>query len=133
MTLKQLSRCSVLRCRLLRAEELLLSLREAVRPKAPVIDGMPHVPGIKDKIGNLAAEIADLSKRIDSLKVELRQEELVLSGYIEAIDDERLRMIFRLKFLRDLTWEQTADVLGDNYTEESVKRLIYRYLAVCDP
>ena len=132
LTLREISRYSVLRSRLDRAEELLLSLREAARPGSSIIDNMPRAPGIKDKVGNLAAEIADLTERIKYLKEEMLQEEEHLTVFINSVDDERLRTIFRLKFLRDLTWMQTTEILGDNYTEEAVKAIAYRYLSFTD-
>ena len=130
MTLQEISRYSVLRGRLERAEELLTSLREAARPGALVIDGMPHAPGVKDKVGNLATEIADLTERIKYLREELRQSEKQINKFITSVDDERLRMAFRLKFMRDLTWMQTAEIMGEKYNEEGVRKLCYRYLGI---
>jgi len=128
MTLKEISRYSELRERLWRAEELLRSFQEAIRPGSPSMSGMPSTPGIKDKVGDLAVEIADLSERIKYLKEEIRQEEQRIKELIESVNDERLRMIFRLKFLRGLTWMQTAETMGEKYTEEGVRKMCYRHL-----
>ena len=38
-------------------------------------------------------------------------------------------LIFRLRFVRCLTWAEVADLLGDYYTEEGVCRMAYNYLA----
>ena len=51
------------------------------------------------------------------------------SGVKATIQDARLYLIFRLRFVRCLTWAEVADLLGDYYTEEGVCRMAYNYLA----
>ena len=69
MTLKELNGHFVLRERLARAKEMLASLQAAACPGAQVLTGMPHAPGVSDKVGDLAVEIADLEGRIQILMV----------------------------------------------------------------
>ena len=71
MTLKELNGHFVLRERLARAKEMLASLQAAACPGAQVLTGMPHAPGVRDKVGDLAVEIADLEGRIQILMNEL--------------------------------------------------------------
>ena len=59
MTLKELNGHFVLRERLARAKEMLASLQAAACPGAQVLTGMPHAPGVSDKVGDLAVEIAE--------------------------------------------------------------------------
>lgn len=128
MTLQEISQYMKLRERLERDEEILESLRAAACPGAQVLTGMPHAPGIRDKVGDLAVEISDMEERIRFLQKEIAQEKKSIEVFINTVQDERLRMIFRLRFLRCLTWQATADILGWAYSEDSVKRLCYRYL-----
>ncbi len=133
MTLKELSQCYKLRERLLKNEDMLRSLRETIAPGGQVLTGMPHAPGVKDKVGDLAVEIASLEQRIEKLKVELGKKEKAVETLIEAIpDDEYLQMVFRLRFIRCLTWGEVAAVIGGGNTENSVKSACYRYLKTCN-
>ena len=52
---------------------MLQSLRDAACPGAAALTGMPHTPGIKDKVGDLAAEIVDMdAARIDKVLVSMK-------------------------------------------------------------
>ena len=50
---------------------MLQSLRDAACPGAAALTGMPHTPGIKDKVGDLAAEIVDMDARVGFLEEEV--------------------------------------------------------------
>ena len=128
MTLKELNQHFALRERLSRAKEMLASLQAAACPGAQVLTGMPHAPGVSDKVGDLAVEIADLEGRIQILMNELSLEESKINLFISAIENDQTRMIFRLRFLRCLTWGEVATVIGGHNTEGSVQKICYRYL-----
>ena len=110
---------------------MLQSLRDAACPGAAVLTGMPHTPGIKDKVGDLAAEIVDMDARVGFLEEEVKSSEGQIMPFIQGIDDDQTRIIFRLRFLRGLAWKEVATVVGGN-TEESAKRICYRYLSSLD-
>lgn len=132
MTLQELSQYFKLRERLDRDEEILESLEATACPGAQVLTGMPHTPGVKDKVGDLAVEIADMKERIRFLEEEIAREEVKVSAFITAIENDQTRMIFRLRFLRCLTWGEVAAVIGGRNTEAAVKNMCYRYLESCD-
>lgn len=129
MTLTELSRHFKLRMRLERNEEMLEFLQAAACPGAQNLDGMPHASGLRDRVGDLATEIADLKGRIRYLRNEIAREKRAVIAFIRTIDDEQLRIIFRLRFIRCLTWGEVAGVIGGRNTEEGVKAACYRYLA----
>ena len=114
--------------RIHRAEEMLAGLQSAASPGAQLLSGMPHPPGVKDKIGDLAAEIADIKQLIRELKQIAEQERAKAVAYINNIDDEQTRMIFRLRFLHCLTWPEVAEIIGRKNTASGVKSACYRYL-----
>ncbi len=132
MTLEELSGYYRLHIRLERNLEMLESLEAAAHPGAQLITGMPHAAGVRDKIGDLAVEIADLKDRILSLRKELDRKEAEISGFIAAIENDQTRTIFRLRFLRCLTWGEVAALIGGRNTEASVKSICYRYLESCN-
>ena len=132
LTLEELNRYFVLRERLAKAKEMLVSLRAAACPGAQVLTGMPHVSGASDKVGDLSIEIADLEGRIQILMNELSKEEAKINLFISSIENDQTRMIFRLRFLRCLTWGEVAAIIGGNNSESAVKNICYRYLESCD-
>lgn len=127
MTLQELTQQIKLRERLERDKEILEYLKAAACPGAQVITGMPHAPGVKNKVGDLAIEIADMKERIRYLEAEIAEKEAEVIEFIGTIEDERLRVIFRLRFVRCLTWQQTADAMG--LEAESVRKTCSRYLS----
>ena len=131
MSLKELSRYYRLHMRLERNQEILRSLENAAHPVAQALTGMPHASGVTDKVGDLAVEIADLKNRIQALEAELAREETRLNSFISTIENDQTRTIFRLRFLRCLTWGEVAAVIGGRNTENSVKSICYRYLGSC--
>ena len=134
MNLEDLNRHLALREKLDKAQELLISLRAAASPGTAKLTGMPHAPGVKDKVGDLAIEIADLSSRIEFLNAELARQEPEIEDFIAEIEDLQTRIIFRLRFLRGLSWKEISQVLGKFTSENSVKTACYRYFRVnsCD-
>ena len=128
LTLQELSQQIKLRERLERDKIILNSLQEAACLGAQVLTGMPHTPGVRDKVGDLAIEIADMKERVRYLETEIKAKDKAVSDFVFGIEDARLQMIFRLRFIRCLTWQRTAEILGVDYTEDKVKKLCYRYL-----
>ncbi len=128
MTLQELSDHFKLRERLDRNLEILDSLEAAACPGAQVLTGMPHTPGFRDKVGDLAIEIADMKERIRYLRKEVESSELQISNFIDNIENDHTRMLFRLRFMRGLTWKEVASVIGGRNTDVGVKSACYRYL-----
>ncbi len=89
---------------------------------------MPHAPGVKDKVGNLAAEIVDMEKSIKQLRLDMAAEERRVTKFIDAIDDEYIRRIFRLRFIMCYPWNKVAETVGGGNTEDAVKKTCYRYI-----
>ena len=120
MTLQELNRNFELHVRLKKAKEMLQSLWDAAHPRGQVLTGMPHAPGVKDKVGDLAIEIADLEERISYMEREMACREQQISGFIQSIEDD---------YLRTLSWKDVAAIVGGHNTEASVKSACYRYLS----
>lgn len=113
-----------------RAEDLLNRLREAAEPGAQVITGMPHPPGVKDRVGSLATDIAHVDARLTALRTAVAESEARVSPFIDSIEDVVTATIFRLRFLKGLEWKDVAAVVGGRNTAETVKKQCYRYLHV---
>lgn len=133
MTLIELNRYFELVSSLARTNELLENLRAAAYPASPALTGMPHAPGVKDKIGDLAIEIADLDIRKKYIENEIQIQKEKVEKFVESIEDYYIRTIFRLRFKRGLSWKEVAATVGGRNTEESVKSVCYRYLKKVAP
>ena len=128
MTLEKLNQHASLRRQLAEAKELRASLEAAAGPGAQVITGMPHTPGYRDKLGDLAAEIADVSRDIKRLEIEIGRHEGEIAAFVQTIRDPHIRTVFRLRFLRGLEWGEVADVIGGGNTASAVSNACYRYI-----
>ena len=128
MTLRELSIYYKLHERLERNRQMFSSLYTAAGLGAQEITGMPHAPGVSDEVSNLVIEIEDLKERISHLESECAREKRILERYIDTIEDDQTRMVFRLRFLHCMTWPQVAGAIGGRNTANSVKLICHRYL-----
>ena len=64
MTLQELSKYYDIQMTLEKDREALERLRQRITPASPQLTGMPHTPGVRDKVGDLAVELADMDERI---------------------------------------------------------------------
>ena len=129
MTLQDLNRYLSLCKQLDKARESLLDLQEAAVPGAQVLTGMPHTPGVKDKVGDLAIEIADTKDEIKEMEVEVQAMGEEINTFIKAIPYVELRTIFRLRYVRFLSWEDIAEVFRWRLSESTLRRRTERYMA----
>jgi len=129
VTLQDLNRYLTLCKQLDSARESLLDLQDAAVPGAQVLTGMPHAPGVKDKVGNIAIMIADTKSEIVEMETELAARQREIEAFIKAIPYVELRTIFRLRYLCKMTWGDVAEVFRWRYDESTLRRRIERYMA----
>jgi DNA-directed RNA polymerase specialized sigma subunit len=132
MNLEDLSQHIKLEERIQQDEEILESLRDKAYPGAQSLDGMPHASGPNDKVGWLAAEIADLETEIDQLMAQSEVELENAKRYIKSIQDAKTRTVFSLRFVHCLTWAEVASNMGIFWTEDKCQRLVYRHFRKTD-
>lgn len=113
-------------------KEIRDSFMTKAQPGAAPLTGMPHGSGVKDKVGDLAVEIADLDTQIETLEWAMQESEKRILPFIDSIRDIQTRMIFRLRFVRGMSWKTVADTVGGRNSEQGVKMICYRYLESCD-
>lgn len=128
MTLQDLNRYLSLCKQLEKARESLLDLQEAAVPGAQVLTGMPHTPGVKDKVGNLSIEIADTKDAIAEMEKEIESKSAEVESFIKSIQFVELRTIFRLRYIRFLSWEDISEVFRWRYSETTLRRRVERYM-----
>lgn len=128
MTLQQLNHHADLRDKLRKAEALVYRLQTKAHPGAQVLTGMPHAPGVKDLVGDLAVEIAEAQEVVDELDAQIKAEEPEVIAFIRSIDDAVLRTIFRLKYIRCLSWKEIPEYIDEYATKASVSSAVYNYM-----
>lgn len=129
MTKQDLDRHLELRQQLENDREMLAALEAAAGPRTQLLDGMPHTLGVGDPVSYLAVEIADMRETITRREAAVARSEMAVKAYIQTIEDSLTRMIFRLRFIRGMTWKEVAAAVGGRNTENGVKNVCYRYVA----
>ena len=92
------------------------------------ITGMPHGAGCSDKVGNCAAEMADLKALIELSIQKCWYELNRLNRYIESVGDSLIRQILIYRYVNGFTWNQVAANIGGGNTADGVKKACYRFL-----
>ena len=128
MTLKELSQFYYLNREIEIDKKRLHELECMAVSISPNLTGMPHSPGVSDKVGHYAAEIADIKGIIEAKHQRCLYERSRLERYIASIDDSLIRQIFTLRFVNGLPWEQVAACVGGSNTAGSIKMMCHRYL-----
>jgi hypothetical protein len=81
----------------------------------------------KTKLPDCATEIDSLKGLMNSNLKRCFMELNKLNRYINSIDDSFIRMIFALRYINGLSWNQVAASIGGN-TEDSVRKAHDRFL-----
>lgn len=128
MTIKELSKLYWLNREIERDKARLEELYTKAISSSQTITGMPHVPGITDKVGRYSGEIADLRGIIEANIQRCFYELNRLNRYIDNVDDPQMRMILSLRFVNGLPWQQVAASIGGSNTADSVRMMCKRFL-----
>ena len=96
--------------------------------KSPTISDMPK-GGQKFDISDYVSAIADYEAVIRGLlaKVQIQRKKII--EYIEGVDDSLMKQIIFYRCVSCMTWQEVADAVGGNNTENSVKKAYSRFLA----
>jgi hypothetical protein len=95
---------------------------------SPSLTGMPHAGGVHDKIGEGVPELVEKKAELEAQIKAYEKEEDMITGWIDAIDDLQVNLIFSLRFKERMSWNEVADNVGGNNTENSVRMMVNRYL-----
>lgn len=87
------------------------------------IEGIP-LPQIKEKREQLDKVIRKLY--VDKNKLENQTREI--EQFIHSINSSKARRIIVLRYLEEKSWNEVADLISDNATEDSVRKYLTRFL-----
>ena len=128
MTSRELKNLYYLKKEIKEQQRRLAELEAAATNCSTKITGLPSGEGISDRIGNYAAQIADLRALLD-LNIKKSFYELNrLIRYIEGIEDPLIRQIMIYRFENHMSWQQIERAIGGNNKAESLRKKLYRYL-----
>jgi len=103
-------------------------IMERLTATSPNLSGMPHGSGVHDKVGDGVVELVTKKEELEEMKRGYEQEEKQINDWIDAIEDPQIRTIVELRFREDMSWNEVADFIGGNNSENSVRMLLNRYL-----
>ena len=95
--------------------------------KGQEITDMPFGSGTSDKVADLAIEKADIRLIIEGKLKEIQLQRKRIIEYIDSIDDSLLRQIMFFRNVSCMSWNQVANEIGGNNTENSVRMMYNRH------
>lgn len=128
MTIKELSQLYHLRREVEMDRQRLAALEERALPGAQRLSGLPGGLSVQDKLGEMAAEIADLRAVIEQKLKRCLAEQQRLEAYIAGIEDSFVRQIFTCRFVEGMSWRQVADKVGGKNTAANLYKMAYRFV-----
>lgn len=128
MTKKELSQLYYLKKEIRQLEQRINELETAATNCTVKITGLPSGRGISDKIGNYAAQIADLKSLLDLNLKKCFYELNRLDRYIESVNDPLLRQIMTYRFINGYSWSKIAYTIGGNNTPDGLRIKMMRFL-----
>lgn len=128
MTKKKLSQLYYLRKEINILRDKIANLEAQATKLNSEISDMPRGFGNNDKLGLYISEILYHKEMLTAKLMQYRIEERRLTDYINAIEDSCTRAIFRLRFVELHSWNAIADIIGNEATEDSIKKKCYRFL-----
>ena len=84
-----------------------------------LISGYEVTEDVQDEIGRLAQTYRDKIKTLCKARDGIEKA-------LDEIQDAKLRVIVRYKYINEMSWQQIADKLGGKNTENSVKQYFKR-------
>lgn len=93
----------------------------------PALNGMPHAPGVSDKIGNAVALIDSIDQKIAEKMTELREEKDKIECAISCVQDVRMQTVLRYKYICGMTLERIAEKM-----DVSERHIIRMHMSALD-
>ena len=128
MTKKELSQLYYLKKEIRAQQQRIKELETVASSCTSNINGLPSGKGASDKIGNYAAQIADLKSLLDLNLKKCFYELNRLNRYIQSVEDSQMRMILTLRYVNGLTWRQIAKSLGVAGDGSTERKKLNRFL-----
>lgn len=130
MTKKELSQLYYLKKEIKEQQRRIAELEAAATKCTANISGMPSGKGISDKLGQYAAQIADLRAILDLNIKKCFYELNKLTRYIESIEDSEMKLIFSFRYIQNMSWYEISKNLGSLGDGSTERKKHNRFLKV---
>ena len=124
MTRWKLSRLVSLKGLIRRTEDQIAIIRDRLNPRGVNLSGMPRSTSPKNAVEESVAKLVDLQEKLKAY----RQEAEEIERFICSVDDYQIRLILQLRYVDGKEWNEVAKYIGGGNTENSVKKMCYRFL-----
>jgi len=94
--------------------------------RSPVPNAV-HSSGAVDKVGDRGNKVIDLEAKIRAKKEEIHNAQDQAAMFIADIPDSLTRQIIYYRCVELMGWRRVAAQVGGDNTEESVKKIYYRF------
>lgn len=128
MTLAELNGHLDMLTQLQEAKESLSNMQARILG-ASQYDGMPHAHEAARRTENLSIILEGQLEDVARLERIVKKSETSVRKWISTIPDNRTKLIFSLRYLTGMKWEDVPEYVGMNSTE-AVKSVCYRYLNI---
>ena len=128
MTSSELKNLYYLKKEIKQQQRRIAELEAAATNCSTKITGLPSGKGISDKIGNYAAQIADLKALLDLNLKKCFYELNRLDRFIQSVKDPLLRQILTCRFVNGYSWRKIAYTVGGNNTPDGLRVKMMRFL-----
>ena len=128
MTKKELSQLYYLKKEIEQLRRQIAELEAFATNCSTKITELPNGKGISDKIGNYAAQIADLKALLDLNLKKCFYELNRLDRFIQSVEDPLLRQILTCRFVNGYSWRKIAYTVGGNNTPDGLRVKMMRFL-----
>lgn len=107
-------------------------LRDAAGVKSPRLDGIPRGSGPVDRIGEIAASIADAENDLIRLERDYESICLKFGSWINRQDDYKASFILTARYIERMSWDQIAREVsnceGETTSPDGIRKYCTRYL-----
>ena len=128
MTVRELSKLYYIKKLIDRDSLHLAELEARLQPGGMNMSSMPRSASHKNMIEELIPLIINMKDKIKSEREEYVREQVKLEEYIMSVEDYHMRLILSYRFVDMMTWQQIAQCIGGNNTEDGIKKSCYRFL-----
>ena len=91
-------------------------------------DGMPHGHDASRKVESLSILLKEQSDDVDRLERIVARSEKNIRKWIGGIPDNQTKVIFNLRFLCGMKWEDVSCCIGMDTSSDAARMAVYRYL-----
>ena len=130
MTRQDLEKHLKMRRQLMECRDILQNLKRSVgSPAHRLLPVCLMRRGSRIRSGDLATEITYMERRVAALQAKVDDQAVEVRNFIAGVQDDQMKIILSLRYIRGLTWIEVALVLGGRNTGSGVRSAVWRFFS----